>query len=435
MHCLNPAEVYKNPLKQSILINELRTGMSGWYRRNLGRFSPAPCSLSSSFLTKGLCSLSCSKLYDNESSFSSLQDQNGYDNLAAAYSSSDNLSRRILIGGYSSPPRTHRRILFFAAYSSQERFLFRQLLSWANPSPPRTHRRVLIAAYSSPGSERLGQLSRAAYSSSDNLSRRVLIAGYSYSSPGIKLQGSDPHPVARWVSELGDLGRQALHLLHPLVCSAMACFGVAAIAVSPTFRTLGTRVQFVVLFSLGMYAVLSGCIAFGTWKTNRAVNTGTRVNRVLVNIFRLVTLAIVVWIASVVLFAKDYLLALGVGALAIQSQYMSHHQGYNLASHNIVIGMLSIGAMVAIRELVTLAIVVWIASVVLFAKDYPLALGAGALAIQSQYMSHHQGYNLASRNIVIGMLSIGAMVAIREFNKVILGMFMLGIATILCSCN
>ncbi|WZZ91315.1 hypothetical protein YC2023_119894 [Brassica napus] len=233
-----------------------------------------------------------------------------------------------------------------------------------------------------------------------------------------QLQGSDPHPVARWVSELGDLGRQALHLLHPLVCSAMACFGVAAIAVSPTFRTLGTRVQFVVLFSLGMYAVLSGCIAFGTWKTNRAVNTGTRVNRVLVNIFRLVTLAIVVWIASVVLFAKDYLLALGVGALAIQSQYMSHHQGYNLASHNIVI-----------------AIVVWIASVVLFAKDYPLALGAGALAIQSQYMSHHQGYNLASRNIVIGMLSIGAMVAIREFNKVILGMFMLGIATILCSCN
>ncbi|KAG2273954.1 hypothetical protein Bca52824_056509 [Brassica carinata] len=186
-----------------------------------------------------------------------------------------------------------------------------------------------------------------------------------------QLQGSDPHPVARWVSELGDLGRQALHLLHPLVCSAMACFGVAAIAVSPTFRTLGTRVQFVVLFGLGMYAVLSGCIAFGTWKTNRAVNTGTRVNRVLVNIFRLVTLAIVVWIASVVLFAKDY----------------------------------------------------------------PLALGVGALAIQSQYMSHHQDYNLASRNIVIGMLSIRAMVAIREFDKIILGMFMLGIATILYSCN
>ncbi|CAF1784660.1 unnamed protein product, partial [Brassica oleracea var. botrytis] len=256
--------------------------------------------------------------------------------------------------------------LFFAGL---ERFLFRKLLSWANPSPPRTHRRVLIAAYSSPGSERLGQLSRAAYSSSDNLSRRNQICFICWAMA--QLQGSDPHPVARWVSELGDLGRQALHLLHPLVCSAMACFGVAAIAVSPTFRTLGTRVQFVVLFSLGMYAVLSGCIAFGTWKTNRAVNTGTRVNRVLVNIFRLVTLAIVVWIASVVLFAKDY----------------------------------------------------------------PLALGVGALAIQSQYMSHHQGYNLASRNIVIGMLSIGAMVAIREFDKIILGMFMLGIATILYSCN
>ncbi|KAF2573999.1 hypothetical protein F2Q70_00006156 [Brassica cretica] len=161
-----------------------------------------------------------------------------------------------------------------------------------------------------------------------------------------QIQGSDPYPVAIWINWLGDLGRQALHLLHPVVCSAMACFGVTAIAVSPTFRTLGTRVQVVVLSGLGMYADLTGCIAFRTWTTNRAVNTGNSVNR-----------------------------------------------------------------------------------------DYPLALGARTLAIQSQYMFHHQGYNLASCNIVVGLFSIGAMVVIREFDTVILGMLMLVIAALLYSCN
>lgn len=119
-----------------------------------------------------------------------------------------------------------------------------------------------------------------------------------------QIQGSDPHPVAIWISGLGDLGRQALHLLHLVVCSAMACFGVAAIVVSPTFQTLGTRVQVVVLSGLGMYADLTGCIAFGTWTTNRAVNTGNSVNQVLVTTFRHVTLAIVVWIASIIFFCE-----------------------------------------------------------------------------------------------------------------------------------
>lgn len=40
-------------------------------------------------------------------------------------------------------------------------------------------------------------------------------------------------------------------------------------------------------------------------------------------------------------------------------------------------------------------------------------------------MFHYQSYNVASHNIVVGMLSIGVMVVIREFDTIILGMLLL----------
>ncbi|CAA7031401.1 unnamed protein product [Microthlaspi erraticum] len=160
----------------------------------------------------------------------------------------------------------------------------------------------------------------------------------------------DQHPMTRWMEGLRDLGNQTLRLINPVITTFMAGFGVSVICASQKFRYIDPWLQAPIIFALTLYVAFTAVITFGTWSSDRVFYTARRPNGVIKAFISIVSVAFLLWIYGVTIFAGDYAFTLGVGTLTVQVHYLIRIQGYNIRSSNFIIALLILAGMTLIHE-------------------------------------------------------------------------------------